>query len=280
MAKAASAEIEFGPASASSGRSPAHRKILVAEDDRASADVLRALLTERGHTVDVVGDGEAAIHALNSGVYDVVMVDFHLARLDGLEVAAAYRVKHSGKHAPRFIAISSDMRGLLEHAASCETFDEVVAKPFDLEDVCRIVEDEYQPQLRRAEPVPPRAGAPRPMAPEPTPARAGAAAGAADGFDFERLNWPEDFRGDQLSARAMRAAIGDGKFRAIVVNQPATLDDLRAIWRVKYLHTLPIVDRHGGLGVRADFDGSQFGFRDREEIDKLVAAFENRRSLL
>lgn len=269
----------------------APRRILVAEDDPVSHDVLKTLFASRGHHVDVVTDGEQALDALKTEGYDVVLVDFHLPKLDGLEVAAAFRSTMTGAGGPRFVAITADMRGLLEHASTCSSFDEVVAKPFDLDDVCKIVEDDYSEAADSFEPMvgeapedearanrqPTDNGQPTATDELPVPA---SGTSKAFGLEFEFLCWPEDFDGDRLSARAMRASLGDGAFHAILINQPATVNDLRAIWKTKFLHCLPVVDRGGTLGRAADFDASKFGFRDAGKIDELIRGFENRRSLL
>ncbi len=271
----------------------APRNILIAEDDPVSNDVLKTLFAGRGHLVDVVTDGEQALTALKTNDYDVVLVDFHLPKLDGLEVATAFRSAGAGADGPRFVAITADMRGLLEHASNCSNFDEVLAKPFDLEDVCKIVEDDHDAaddvHELPVEPLPDvSAGRDLSLAPDERPTSPIKSLPSTDahedakafGPDFEFLCWPEDFDGDRLSARVMRASLGDGTFHAILINQPAKIANLRTIWRTKFLHCLPIIDRSGTLGRAADFDVSRFAFKDVDKIDELVHGFESRRALL
>ena len=267
-----------GPDAEGGAAAPA-RRILVAEDDSVSRNTLESLLSGRGHHVDCVADGEAAMAALSAHTYDVVLVDFHLPKMDGLAVASAYRSGRAGAPAPRFIAISADMKGLLEHAASCESFDEVVAKPFDLEDVLKVVEDAGGEADAAAALPPPIASPVAPIAHE-VPVPIARHHDTARGAEFEFLSWPEDFDGDRLSARALRASLGDGTFHAVLVSKAATVADMRGIWSAKFLHALPVIDRGGGLGRAADFNGSQFGYRDREQIADLIRIFQNRRSLL
>lgn len=64
------------------------QRILVADDSEVTQDLLKLLLTQRGHEVDVVSDGEEALKALRSHDYDVVLMDFHLHGMDGLEFAS------------------------------------------------------------------------------------------------------------------------------------------------------------------------------------------------
>ncbi|MEE8575844.1 MAG: response regulator, partial [candidate division Zixibacteria bacterium] len=60
------------------------QRILVAEDSPVTQDLLKLVLEERGHHVEVVADGEAALAELKVNTYDVVLMDFHLPKMDGL----------------------------------------------------------------------------------------------------------------------------------------------------------------------------------------------------
>ena len=62
------------------------RHVLVVEDDPAIADAVRRRLESEGYTVDVVHDGQAAVEAAAATVYDLVVLDVMLPRLDGIEV--------------------------------------------------------------------------------------------------------------------------------------------------------------------------------------------------
>jgi len=67
------------------------KRILIAEDDLVSAHYLRLALTVDGHAVDSVADGHQALEAFGSKPYDLVITDFRLPGLDGLEVAEAIK---------------------------------------------------------------------------------------------------------------------------------------------------------------------------------------------
>jgi two-component system, NtrC family, sensor kinase len=61
--------------------------VVIAEDDPASAAVLRAVLEHSGHDVFVAGDGEAAIRHLEArGAPDLLLLDWMLPGTTGLEV--------------------------------------------------------------------------------------------------------------------------------------------------------------------------------------------------
>jgi DNA-binding response OmpR family regulator len=66
-------------------------KILVVEDDRRLARVMKAALTESGHVVDVALDGESGEAAAAGGTYDALILDVMLPRTDGLSVVRELR---------------------------------------------------------------------------------------------------------------------------------------------------------------------------------------------
>jgi CheY-like chemotaxis protein len=116
--------------------------VLLAEDGIITQDILRLLLTQRGHTVDVVDDGEQALAALQRGNYDTALVDFHLPKMDGLRVVSQFKATApAGTAKTHFIGITGDIEGLLAHPDNCETFDLVLAKPIDIVHLCNVLEN-------------------------------------------------------------------------------------------------------------------------------------------
>ena len=66
-------------------------RILVVEDERRLAHVLKQGLGEHGYAADVVYDGEAAFKMAMAVDYDCVILDLMLPRLDGAEVCREMR---------------------------------------------------------------------------------------------------------------------------------------------------------------------------------------------
>jgi DNA-binding response OmpR family regulator len=61
-------------------------RVLVAEDDAGLRETLSRGLRESGYTVDAVPDGQAAVEYLRSYDYEVVVLDWRMPRVSGLEV--------------------------------------------------------------------------------------------------------------------------------------------------------------------------------------------------
>jgi len=65
--------------------------ILVVEDERRLAQVVRKVLEEEGHTVDVATDGEEGLAMAMDSSHDVIVLDVLLPGIDGFEVCQRLR---------------------------------------------------------------------------------------------------------------------------------------------------------------------------------------------
>jgi len=250
------------------------RKVLVAEDSAITHDLLKLLLNQRGHEVDVATDGVQALEALREKQYDVALLDYHLPNLDGLQVAAAVKAEAKGGRVPRLIAITADPEGLLSAEAGCEHFDYILPKPLDINQVGTVVEEQAEIADRESAPAEP--------APEAPAVDAGAAPipSVLEGMGRTFLEWPEDINASRFTSRAMQATLGDTRFDALVIKVPASSDELLTLWERKALFALPVIDLTGSLGDRADFDASKLEPHERDQIDRLIRRFQERRSRL
>ena len=68
-------------------------KILVIEDDKLLADSVRDLLTQKGFEVETVYDGESGAEYAELGIYDLLILDVMMPKLNGYQVAREVRAK-------------------------------------------------------------------------------------------------------------------------------------------------------------------------------------------
>ncbi|MDD5484011.1 MAG: response regulator [Kiritimatiellae bacterium] len=66
-------------------------RILVAEDNPASQQVVLSILNKMGHSANAVSNGLEAIKALEMMPYDLVLMDVQMPEMDGLEATAVIR---------------------------------------------------------------------------------------------------------------------------------------------------------------------------------------------
>jgi len=247
------------------------RRILVAEDSPTTHEILKLLLQQRGHDVDIATDGEQALEALRHNRYDVALLDFHLPKMSGLDVAATIRHEAQDRPLPRLVAITADVEGLLADEQGCDNFDQVLPKPLDIYHVAQVVEG--QDEIAEAERLAP---APRPAAPRIAEERRS----PFEDLGYSLLTWPGDIDTGRLSARAMQASLGDPRFDGILIKTPVSVEDLAALWNAKALYMLPIIDLTGTLGRIADVDAPKLTALDRGQLDDAIRAAHDRRARL
>lgn len=121
-------------------------RLLIAEDDAALADRLRARLADAGYAVDVAADGVEAAHLGSTEPYDAVVLDLGLPRKAGLAVLREWRA--AGNTVPVLILTARD--GWSERVEGLQAgADDYLGKPFHVEELLARV----QALLRRAAPV-------------------------------------------------------------------------------------------------------------------------------
>jgi len=81
-------------------------RILVVEDERRMADLLRKGLEEELHSVSVVFDGHSAIEFARTSQFDAIVLDVMIPGLDGFEVAR--RLRQSDDHTPILMLTARD----------------------------------------------------------------------------------------------------------------------------------------------------------------------------
>ena len=68
-------------------------RVLLAEDEKRMASALVALLKQEKYDVDHVAEGASALAALESGIYDIAVLDVMMPEMNGFEVARRARKK-------------------------------------------------------------------------------------------------------------------------------------------------------------------------------------------
>lgn len=71
-------------------------KILIVEDDVLLANSLKELLEGQNYQVDTVYDGEMGAEYALLGIYDLLILDVMMPKLDGYQVASRVRARHCG----------------------------------------------------------------------------------------------------------------------------------------------------------------------------------------
>lgn len=111
-------------------------KILIIEDEKLLADSLKALLEKKDFDVECVYDGESGAEYAETGVYDLLILDVMMPKMDGFEVAGSVRAKRCGTPILMLTArsgLEDRIRGLNAGA------DYYLTKPFDTRELLACV---------------------------------------------------------------------------------------------------------------------------------------------
>src|SRR5262245_30787913 len=109
---------------------PPRLRVLVAEDDKDTAESLSLLLRLWGYDTRVASDGASALDAVPTFHPDLVLLDLALPRLSGLEVVRRLRQRPEGADVPVWVVsgYGRDEDRRRAHEAGGDLF---LLKPFD-----------------------------------------------------------------------------------------------------------------------------------------------------
>jgi len=110
-----------------------HMTILVVEDEKKLAEIIRKTLVGERYSVDLAYDGATGLKKAIENQYGLIILDIMLPKKDGLEVCRELRARHV--HTPIIMltaraAIEDKVKGLDIGA------DDYVTKPFGLDELC------------------------------------------------------------------------------------------------------------------------------------------------
>ena len=105
------------------------KRILLVEDDPVAAHTLRLALSVDGHSVDVAGDAELGLQLFEAKNHDLVIADFKLPKMDGLELAEA--IKRRAPSRP-VILITAYAESIPSNMGQVSNVDVLLGKPVSM----------------------------------------------------------------------------------------------------------------------------------------------------
>ncbi|MFK7829525.1 MAG: response regulator [Congregibacter sp.] len=109
-------------------------RVLVAEDNRVNQEVARNVLEVFGCEVTIVEDGLQAVQAVASGEFDLVLMDYHMPKMDGWEASREIREREAeaGEGAVRIpiVGLTADVQKEIPQKCLENGMDSYMSKPF------------------------------------------------------------------------------------------------------------------------------------------------------
>jgi DNA-binding response OmpR family regulator len=119
-------------------------RILVIEDQRDIAELVRMHIRDLGHQVDLAQDGDEGLAKAQTGKYDLVVLDVMLPRRDGLDVVRQLRMEQNPVPVLMLTARSAEIDRVLGLELGA---DDYLTKPFSIPEL----QARIKAMLRRAE---------------------------------------------------------------------------------------------------------------------------------
>jgi CheY-like chemotaxis protein len=104
-------------------------RVLVADDNAASRELVRALLRSVGHRVDLATNGAEAVAAVSRGGYDLVLMDVRMPVQDGISATRAIRALDGPVARVPIIALSANILTRQIETYRASGMDDHIGKP-------------------------------------------------------------------------------------------------------------------------------------------------------
>jgi len=142
---AAAAAVVASPAAAPTpARGPAaapktSARILIVEDHWANRKLIEAMLLQRGHTLDLVENGQEAVAITNTTEYDLVLMDCNMPIMDGWQATEKIRQRRGLNASVPIIAVTANaMKGDRDKCIEAG-MDDYISKPVERKKLYEII---------------------------------------------------------------------------------------------------------------------------------------------
>jgi len=112
--------------------------ILVADDEFLLTEMLAAMLEDAGYQVLTASHGEQALRLMRERTPRLLITDFMMPVMNGLELARAIRNDECIAHIPIVLVSGAQGAAARRHP---ELFQRVLDKPYDIQHLLRIVNE-------------------------------------------------------------------------------------------------------------------------------------------
>ncbi len=114
-------------------------RVLIADDNRTNQMVLETILSNAGHEVTVVADGEKALVELEQGSFEIVFLDVNMPIMGGIECCQLWRqIEGPRKHIP-IIGLTADSTEETEKKCLDAGMDLRMTKPIEARELIEVI---------------------------------------------------------------------------------------------------------------------------------------------
>lgn len=112
--------------------STADCRILVVDDNRVNVRILQTMLRHCGLSCEIAVDGQEALEKTLDGSFDVILMDLHMPRMDGM-TAMREIAERLSPHGPKVIAVTASTSSTQRQICMEAGFADFIPKPVRME---------------------------------------------------------------------------------------------------------------------------------------------------
>ncbi len=116
------------------------KRLLLAEDEPVLRMLVADTLEDEGYELDVACDGEEALERITSTSYDLVILDYMMPKLTGLDVITKVRAMPDRQHT-RILMLSAKNQHREQDRVKMAGANDFMSKPFSPLELVRKVEE-------------------------------------------------------------------------------------------------------------------------------------------
>ena len=113
-------------------------RVLVVDDEESLALLLKRTLELDGYQVSTAHNGLEALKLLREQPFDLVITDYMMPDMDGLEMIRQMKSDDNLRHVKVIMLTVSDFKDTLDEALALGV-DDFVTKPFDFQEILSVV---------------------------------------------------------------------------------------------------------------------------------------------
>ena len=125
-------------------------KILVVDDEEDILNMLSGSLEDEGYEVWTAGDGAEAVKAAEAAMHDIILMDWYMPSMSGIEALRAIREK--GIDSPVVMVTTESEKGRIIEALNAGA-DEYVIKPFKMDVLVARIREVLENRAKQAAPA-------------------------------------------------------------------------------------------------------------------------------
>lgn len=108
-------------------------KLLFVEDDAMNRRVVKDMLNVAGVEMDEADGAQEGLRMIDTGAYDLILMDLRMPGMDGMEAISALRKRADEKAGLPVIVLTADAAAGLREKCMAAGADEVLFKPVSMQ---------------------------------------------------------------------------------------------------------------------------------------------------